>query len=66
MNHYSAHNFHCVSLPLCGCVCQMVYHSLQLVAFAVLAILVMRIKLFLAPLMCLMASLICSRQVRRL
>uniref|UniRef100_A0A8C7P4R6 Dpy-19-like 1, like (H. sapiens) n=1 Tax=Oncorhynchus mykiss TaxID=8022 RepID=A0A8C7P4R6_ONCMY len=41
----------------------MVYHSLQLVAFAVLAILVMRIKLFLAPLMCLMASLICSRQL---
>uniref|UniRef100_A0A8C7P2K8 C-mannosyltransferase DPY19L1 n=1 Tax=Oncorhynchus mykiss TaxID=8022 RepID=A0A8C7P2K8_ONCMY len=36
---------------------------LQLVAFAVLAILVMRIKLFLAPLMCLMASLICSRQL---
>uniref|UniRef100_A0A8C7MKH1 Probable C-mannosyltransferase DPY19L1 n=1 Tax=Oncorhynchus kisutch TaxID=8019 RepID=A0A8C7MKH1_ONCKI len=58
-----AHNFHCVSLPLCACVCQMVYHSLQLVAFAVLAILVMRIKLFLAPLMCLMASLICSRQL---
>nr|XP_046182771.1 probable C-mannosyltransferase DPY19L1 [Oncorhynchus gorbuscha] len=42
---------------------EMVYHSLQLVAFAVLAILVMRIKLFLAPLMCLMASLICSRQL---
>uniref|UniRef100_A0A674DAM2 Dpy-19-like 1, like (H. sapiens) n=1 Tax=Salmo trutta TaxID=8032 RepID=A0A674DAM2_SALTR len=41
----------------------MVYHSLQLVAFAVLAILVMRIKLFLAPLMCLMASLICFRQL---
>uniref|UniRef100_A0A8C8F213 C-mannosyltransferase DPY19L1 n=1 Tax=Oncorhynchus tshawytscha TaxID=74940 RepID=A0A8C8F213_ONCTS len=58
-----AHNFHCVSLPLCACMCQMVYHSLQLVAFAVLAILVMRIKLFLAPLMCLMASLICSRQL---
>uniref|UniRef100_A0AAZ3S8E9 C-mannosyltransferase DPY19L1 n=1 Tax=Oncorhynchus tshawytscha TaxID=74940 RepID=A0AAZ3S8E9_ONCTS len=37
--------------------------DLQLVAFAVLAILVMRIKLFLAPLMCLMASLICSRQL---
>ncbi|XP_041758878.1 probable C-mannosyltransferase DPY19L1 [Coregonus clupeaformis] len=42
---------------------EMVYHSLQLVVFAVLAILVMRIKLFLAPLMCLMASLICSRQL---
>ncbi|KAK6323567.1 hypothetical protein J4Q44_G00059060 [Coregonus suidteri] len=42
---------------------EMVYHSLQLVAFAVLAILVMRIKLFLAPLMCIMASLICSREL---
>uniref|UniRef100_A0A4W5K8N9 Dpy-19 like C-mannosyltransferase 1 n=1 Tax=Hucho hucho TaxID=62062 RepID=A0A4W5K8N9_9TELE len=58
-----AHTFHCVSLPVCACACQMVYHSLQLVAFAVVAILVMRIKLFLAPLMCLMASLICSRQL---
>uniref|UniRef100_A0AAX7TXZ1 Dpy-19-like 1, like (H. sapiens) n=1 Tax=Astatotilapia calliptera TaxID=8154 RepID=A0AAX7TXZ1_ASTCA len=41
----------------------MVYHSLQLVAFAVLAILIMRLKLFLTPHMCIMASLICSRQL---
>uniref|UniRef100_A0A667XTY3 Dpy-19-like 1, like (H. sapiens) n=1 Tax=Myripristis murdjan TaxID=586833 RepID=A0A667XTY3_9TELE len=41
----------------------LVYHSLQLVAFAVLAILIMRLKLFLTPHMCIMASLICSRQL---
>lgn len=43
---------------------QLVYHSLQLVAFALLAILIMRLKLFLTPHMCIMASLICSKQVR--
>ena len=42
---------------------QLVYHSLQLVAFAVLAVLIMRLKLFLTPHMCIMASLICSKQV---
>ncbi|KAK2845135.1 hypothetical protein Q5P01_011794 [Channa striata] len=42
---------------------ELVYHSLQLVAFAVLAILIMRLKLFLTPHMCLMASLICSKQL---
>uniref|UniRef100_A0A3B4XTI3 Dpy-19-like 1, like (H. sapiens) n=1 Tax=Seriola lalandi dorsalis TaxID=1841481 RepID=A0A3B4XTI3_SERLL len=42
---------------------QLVYHSLQLVAFAVLAILIMRLKLFLTPHMCIMASLICSKQL---
>ncbi|XP_074540076.1 dpy-19-like 1, like [Halichoeres trimaculatus] len=42
---------------------EMVYHSLQLVAFAVLAVLIMRLKLFLTPHMCIMASLICSRQL---
>ncbi|KAG7216433.1 hypothetical protein INR49_001919 [Caranx melampygus] len=42
---------------------RLVYHSLQLVAFAVLAILIMRLKLFLTPHMCIMASLICSKQL---
>ncbi|KAM4735306.1 dpy-19-like 1, like [Anableps anableps] len=42
---------------------ELVYHSLQLIAFAVLAILIMRLKLFLTPHMCIMASLICSRQL---
>lgn len=40
------------------------YHSLQLLAFAILAILIMRLKLFLTPHMCIMASLICSKQVQ--
>ncbi|KAF3839214.1 hypothetical protein F7725_017931 [Dissostichus mawsoni] len=43
--------------------CRMVYHSLQLLAFAVLAVLIMRLKLFLTPHMCIMASLICSKQL---
>ncbi|XP_019958998.2 dpy-19-like 1, like [Paralichthys olivaceus] len=42
---------------------ELVYHSLQLLAFAALAVLIMRLKLFLTPHMCIMASLICSRQV---
>ncbi|XP_067888697.1 dpy-19-like 1, like isoform X2 [Heterodontus francisci] len=42
---------------------EQVYHVLQLVAFIVLAILIMRLKLFLTPHMCIMASLICSRQL---
>uniref|UniRef100_A0A8D3C152 Dpy-19-like 1, like (H. sapiens) n=1 Tax=Scophthalmus maximus TaxID=52904 RepID=A0A8D3C152_SCOMX len=42
---------------------RLVYHSLQLVAFALLAVLIMRLKLFLTPHMCIMASLICSKQV---
>uniref|UniRef100_A0A8C7M7N7 Probable C-mannosyltransferase DPY19L1 n=1 Tax=Oncorhynchus kisutch TaxID=8019 RepID=A0A8C7M7N7_ONCKI len=41
----------------------LVYHSLQLIAFAVLAMLIMRLKLFLTPHMCIMASLICSKQL---
>uniref|UniRef100_A0A8P4GF21 Dpy-19-like 1, like (H. sapiens) n=1 Tax=Dicentrarchus labrax TaxID=13489 RepID=A0A8P4GF21_DICLA len=49
---------------VCGLVAlQLVYHSLQLVAFAVLAVLIMRLKLFLTPHMCIMASLICSKQL---
>ncbi|KAM9724348.1 dpy-19-like 1, like [Menidia menidia] len=42
---------------------ELVYHSLQLVAFALLAILIMRLKLFLTPHMCIMASLVCSKQL---
>ncbi|XP_053571750.1 probable C-mannosyltransferase DPY19L1 [Bombina bombina] len=42
---------------------ELVYHALQLVAYAVLAILIMRLKLFLTPHMCIMASLICSKQL---
>uniref|UniRef100_A0A672KYM8 Probable C-mannosyltransferase DPY19L1 n=1 Tax=Sinocyclocheilus grahami TaxID=75366 RepID=A0A672KYM8_SINGR len=42
---------------------RLVYHSLQLVAFAVLAVLIMRLKLFLTPHMCIMSCLICSRQL---
>ncbi|XP_036395637.1 dpy-19-like 1, like [Megalops cyprinoides] len=42
---------------------ELVYHTLQLMAFAVLAVLIMRLKLFLTPQMCVMASLICSRQL---
>ncbi|XP_061676961.1 dpy-19-like 1, like [Syngnathoides biaculeatus] len=42
---------------------EMAYHCLQLMAFTVLAILIMRLKLFLTPHMCIVASLICSRQL---
>ncbi|KAM9431794.1 dpy-19-like 1, like isoform 2-T2 [Clarias gariepinus] len=41
----------------------LVYHTLQLVAFTVLAVLIMRLKLFLTPHMCLMTSLLCSKQL---
>ncbi|KAG7258396.1 hypothetical protein CRUP_001560 [Coryphaenoides rupestris] len=42
---------------------ELVYHGLQLVAFSVLAILIMRLKLFLTPHMCIMAALVCSKQL---
>ncbi|XP_063090044.1 probable C-mannosyltransferase DPY19L2 isoform X2 [Cavia porcellus] len=42
---------------------ELVFHTLQLLAFAALAILILRLKLFLTPHMCVMASLICSRQL---
>uniref|UniRef100_A0A673MQD6 Probable C-mannosyltransferase DPY19L1 n=1 Tax=Sinocyclocheilus rhinocerous TaxID=307959 RepID=A0A673MQD6_9TELE len=45
------------------CHYELVYHSLQLVAFALLAVLIMRLKLFLTPHMCIMSCLICSRQL---
>uniref|UniRef100_A0A8L0DM31 Dpy-19-like 1, like (H. sapiens) n=1 Tax=Oncorhynchus mykiss TaxID=8022 RepID=A0A8L0DM31_ONCMY len=52
--HQALHTIHCE---------QLVYHSLQLIAFVVLAMLIMRLKLFLTPHMCIMASLICSKQL---
>ncbi|EHB17681.1 dpy-19-like protein 2 [Heterocephalus glaber] len=41
----------------------LVFHALQLLAFAALAILILRLKLFLTPHMCVMASLICSQRL---
>uniref|UniRef100_A0A452HH55 Dpy-19 like C-mannosyltransferase 1 n=1 Tax=Gopherus agassizii TaxID=38772 RepID=A0A452HH55_9SAUR len=40
----------------------LVYHALQLLAYTVLGILIMRLKLFLTPHLCIMASLVCSKQ----
>ncbi|XP_027622667.1 probable C-mannosyltransferase DPY19L1 [Tupaia chinensis] len=42
---------------------ELAYHALQLLAYTALGVLVMRLKLFLTPHMCIMASLICSRQL---
>ncbi|XP_065521874.1 protein C-mannosyl-transferase DPY19L1 isoform X1 [Lathamus discolor] len=42
---------------------ELVYHALQLLAYSVLAILIMRLKLFLTPHLCVMASLVCSKQL---
>ncbi|XP_037692989.1 probable C-mannosyltransferase DPY19L2 isoform X2 [Choloepus didactylus] len=42
---------------------ELVFHMLQFLAFSALAILIMRLKLFLTPHMCIMASLICSRRL---
>ncbi|XP_072317006.1 dpy-19-like 1, like [Eucyclogobius newberryi] len=42
---------------------ELMFHSLQLLAFSVLALLIMRLKLFLTPHMCIMASLLCSKQL---
>ncbi|XP_045142214.1 probable C-mannosyltransferase DPY19L1 [Echinops telfairi] len=50
-------------LSVCLSPVQLVYHALQLIAYAALGILIMRLKLFLTPHMCVMASLICSRQL---
>ncbi|XP_076156962.1 protein C-mannosyl-transferase DPY19L1-like [Alosa pseudoharengus] len=40
---------------------EVVFNGLQLLVFAVLAVMVMKLKVFLAPHMCIMASLLCSR-----
>ncbi|EAW97118.1 dpy-19-like 2 (C. elegans), isoform CRA_b [Homo sapiens] len=42
---------------------KLAFHTLQLLVFTALAILIMRLKMFLTPHMCVMASLICSRQL---
>uniref|UniRef100_A0A8U8C2B0 Uncharacterized protein n=1 Tax=Geospiza parvula TaxID=87175 RepID=A0A8U8C2B0_GEOPR len=42
---------------------RLVFHALQLLAYSVLAILIMRLKLFLTPHLCIMASLVCSKQL---
>ncbi|XP_008259852.2 LOW QUALITY PROTEIN: probable C-mannosyltransferase DPY19L2 [Oryctolagus cuniculus] len=42
---------------------ELIFHALQLLAFTGLAILIMRLKLFLTPHMCIMASLLCSRRL---
>uniref|UniRef100_A0A8D0GTT9 C-mannosyltransferase DPY19L1 n=1 Tax=Sphenodon punctatus TaxID=8508 RepID=A0A8D0GTT9_SPHPU len=42
---------------------KLVFHALQLIVFTVLAVLIMRLKLFLTPHMCIMASLISSKQL---
>ncbi|XP_007523459.2 probable C-mannosyltransferase DPY19L2 [Erinaceus europaeus] len=42
---------------------ELIFHTLQLVAFTILAILILKLKLFLTPHMCIMASLICSRRL---
>ncbi|KAG3278130.1 dpy-19 like 1 [Ictidomys tridecemlineatus] len=42
---------------------ELVFHTLQLMAFTSLAVLIMRLKLFLTPHMCIMASLICNRRL---
>ncbi|XP_003788627.1 probable C-mannosyltransferase DPY19L2 isoform X2 [Otolemur garnettii] len=42
---------------------ELAFHTLQLLAFTALAILIMRLKMFLTPHMCIMASLICSQRL---
>nr|XP_008111047.1 PREDICTED: probable C-mannosyltransferase DPY19L1 isoform X1 [Anolis carolinensis] len=42
---------------------EIVYHALQLIFFTFLAVLIMRLKLFLTPHMCIMVSLICSKKL---
>ncbi|XP_078454476.1 protein C-mannosyl-transferase DPY19L1 isoform X1 [Lampetra planeri] len=41
---------------------ELVFHALMLIVFTVMAVLIMRLKLFLTPHLCLMASLLCSKK----
>jgi len=52
------------SFLVCGCLLlQLVYHVFQLILFTTLAVIIMRLKLFWTPHMCLLSSLLASRQV---
>ncbi|XP_054984498.1 probable C-mannosyltransferase DPY19L2 [Sorex araneus] len=42
---------------------ELTFHLLQLVSFTIIAILILRMKLFLTPHMCIMASLLCSQRL---
>jgi len=42
---------------------QLMYHVFQCVLFTLLAVIIMRLKLFWTPHMCLLTSLLASRQV---
>jgi hypothetical protein len=42
---------------------QVVYHALQLVAFTAMAMLIMRLKLFWTPQLCVVSALLASRRV---
>uniref|UniRef100_A0A4X1W8D8 Dpy-19 like C-mannosyltransferase 1 n=2 Tax=Sus scrofa TaxID=9823 RepID=A0A4X1W8D8_PIG len=63
LRFYLAHSFFHKVLKIIFSFFQLVYHALQLLAYTVLGVLIMRLKLFLTPHMCVMASLICSRQL---
>ncbi|XP_028904498.1 probable C-mannosyltransferase DPY19L1 isoform X2 [Ornithorhynchus anatinus] len=42
---------------------ELIFHALQFLAYAVISVFIMKMKLFLTPHMCIMASLICSKQL---
>uniref|UniRef100_A0A8D1I6P4 Dpy-19 like C-mannosyltransferase 1 n=1 Tax=Sus scrofa TaxID=9823 RepID=A0A8D1I6P4_PIG len=63
LRFHLAHSFFHKVLKIIFSFFQLVYHALQLLAYTVLGVLIMRLKLFLTPHMCVMASLICSRQL---